>query len=375
MTHIIVYFPYALKKNPKSGSGVRPKLIVDAFREYGEKKQIEVILISGNSSERQERIEDYKNKYNAENALFCYMENSTVPFWLTEKDHMPRKPFMDAAFWKYLKQANVPIGCFYRDVYWQFDDMYVPPKNIKMLTPIMRSIYQRELKVYSKYVDILYLPSLEMNEYVGWKGTFDELPPGMQQLDKEKATPTSPPKAVFVGGISDQIGIIMMLEAFKSLNEEDTYLLELVCREEEYRQYPEMHKYNEYDWLTISHKSGRELDEVYQNAAIALIPRERNEYHDFSVPVKMFEYLSNGLPIVATDCKAHARILEKDGLGIVTEVDAKKFAEGVLHALESSTYEKLKTNIENYAYEHHSWSSRVEKIATQLISKRNDARK
>lgn len=369
MKHIIVYFPYALQKNPKSGSGVRPKRIVESFRKYGEEHNIEIIVISGNTSDRHHLIQEYKKSEKVHEALFCYMENSTVPYWLTDQDHIPRKPFMDMQFWKYLKKANIPIGLFYRDVYWQFDDMFAPPKNIKQLTPIMRAIFRKELKAYEKIVDILYLPSLEMNDFVGWTGELDELPPGMEQLDINKGIPSSPPKAVFVGGVSDQKGVLLMLEAFENINKDKTVLLELVCRKEEYERYPAMHKYEGSEWLTISHKSGKELYEVYQTAAIALIPRERNTYHDFSVPVKMFEYFSHGLPIVATNCKAHARIIANDDLGIITEEETTSFASGVLAALETETYKRLKSNVETYAYNQHSWYARVEKVAAKLARK------
>ncbi|MBS4195806.1 glycosyltransferase [Lederbergia citri] len=366
MKHIIVYFPYALQENPKSGSGVRPKRIVEAFKKYGEKQSVAIYVISGNSNERKELIRKYKEEYKVEDALFCYMENSTMPFWLTDNDHLPRRLFMDIRFWKFLKRAKIPIGLFYRDVYWQFDDMYSPPWNLSLLTPVMRFIYRKELKVYGDTVDCLFLPSLEMNEFVGWKGKADELPPGMDRMETDHQPSTIPPKAIYVGAISDQIGIKLMLEAFSTINKERTINLELVCRKEEYARFTDIKQYEGLDWLTISHKSGNELKDVYESAAIALIPRERNTYHDFSVPVKMFEYLSYGLPIVATDCKAHARLIKKDGLGIITEANAESFAKGIIDALEIDTYKKLKQNINDKALERHSWISRVEKVAEQL---------
>lgn len=365
MDHILIYFPYALQENPKSGSGVRPKKIVEAFRAYGKENNLEAVVISGNSDERKKRTQDYIQSGLVKNASFCYMENSTSPFWLTDKK--PKNLGVDTGFWNYLKRHNVPISCFYRDVYWKFDDMYAPPKGINALRPIMKWIYNQELKAYAKVVDHLYLPSLEMNEYVAWKGSFGELPPGMEKLPQEEVSEAPAiPKGVFVGGITDQIGIMTMLEGFDLINKETEVHLELVCRKEEYQRYPAMHAYENRPWLTVSHKSGAELKGVYKNASVALIPRERNAYHDFAVPVKMFEYLAYGLPIVATNCKAHARIIETEGYGVITEVSPEGFARGIQEAIDPSVYPNIKANVVDKAYERNSWRSRVEKVVKDM---------
>lgn len=369
MKHIIVYFPYELQKNPKSGSGVRPKRIVEAFKRYCTENELEMVLIAGTTSEREEKIEQYIKQDRFSDALFCYMENSTMPYWFTDPDRKPKKLKMDSDFWKLLKKNHIPISLFYRDVYWKFDDMYVPPKGIKFLRYLMRKVYEKELKTYEKSVDLLYLPSLEMNKYVGWKGKISELPPGMEDVEagKKDLKLEKPFQAVFVGGISDQIGILIMLESFKQINEQETVVkLELVCRENEYNKYKEMKAYEKYSWLHIRHISGDELIPIYDQTHIALIPREKNAYHDFAVPVKLFEYLSYHLPVVATDCDAQARILTEQGFGTVSNVDASNFAQAVLKLLQPDQYTKVKQTIEQNAKNNHSWYARVCQVAKDM---------
>lgn len=371
MKHILVYFPYELQKNPKSGSGVRPKRIVEAFKQYCEEENHELVVISGTTSERQAAIEHYNARNDYHNALFCYMENSTMPYWFTDPDRKPKNVKLDSGFWNTLKQHNIPISLFYRDVYWKFDDMYVPPKGIKFLRYLMRQVYKQELKTYQKYVDLLYLPSLEMNKYVGWQGEVSELPPGMEKVEKRNNIPLKlekPYQAVFVGGISDQVGMLMLLEAFKVLNENEHIInLELVCRENEYTKYEEMHKYEQYNWLKVSHLSGDQLIEVYDRSHLALIPREKNEYHDFAVPVKLFEYLSHHLPVAATDCDAQARLLKEEGFGAVSKVDPVEYGKAILDLLQPDTYNQTKQNIELKAWENHSWYARVRKVANDML--------
>lgn len=374
MKHILVYFPYKLQENPKSGSGVRPKKMVSAFTAYAQKQGYELVVISGDTKERVKATEQYRQSNKAEDALFCYIENATIPYWLTDSDHIPRHRKADQQFWSYLKDHHVPIGLFYRDVYWKFDDMYVPPGGKKFLTPLMRAIYYRELAVFKKVVDILYLPSLEMNDFVGWQGEFKELPPGMEFApDQMEAKPEDEPwNAVFVGGITDQKGILLMLESFKKVNAQGRQLnLTLVCREQEYRNYPEMHPYAEEDWCTVRHASGKELESIYAKTDFAVIPREMSTYHHFSMPVKMFEYLANGQPILGTNCKAQARVLNDDQVGITTDDTLESFLVGLEKMIDVNVFEQLRANIKEKSFQNHSWEARVQQVARELTERRS----
>jgi glycosyltransferase involved in cell wall biosynthesis len=380
MKHIIVYFPYELQKNPKSGSGVRPKRIVEAFKQYCQNHKLELVLIAGTTSQRKTQIEQYKARADFQQALFCYMENSTMPYWFTDPDRKPRHLSLDSSFWKTLKQHNIPISLFYRDVYWQFDDMYVPPKGIKFLRYLMRQVYKQELRTYQNVVDLLYLPSLEMNRFVGWNGAVSELPPGMEQVEVKSGETApkleKPYQAVFVGGISDQVGILMMLESFKLLNEkEEVIKLELICRENEYNKYKEMHKYEEYSWVSVRHLSGEDLIDVYKRSHVALIPREKNAYLDFAVPVKLFEYLSYGLPIAATNCDAQARFLTENGFGAVSNVDPKQYGAAIHDLLTPEKYSTAKQKIEQNAWNNHSWYARVCQVAEDMEQIREGGKK
>jgi len=147
LNKVLVYFPYPLRE-ANSGSAVRPLKMLQAFREYTNKNGLELIEIHGDSKERKKRVKEFKSKVNPNDVLFCYMENSTLPFWLTDKDHFPRTPLLEISFFRYLKQYSIPLGLFYRDIYWKFDDYAL--KGYKRR--IMRIIYRAEHSIYKKYV-------------------------------------------------------------------------------------------------------------------------------------------------------------------------------------------------------------------------------
>jgi glycosyltransferase involved in cell wall biosynthesis len=78
--------------------------------------------------------------------------------------------------------------------------------------------------------------------------------------------------------------------------------------------------------------------------------RETNEMPDFlaladvlvsprikgtNTPLKIYDYLKSGKPIVATDLLTHTQILNQN-IAVLTEPNPEKFAEGIISVLENS---------------------------------------
>lgn len=87
-----------------------------------------------------------------------------MPTLLTEKNHLPSHPFLDFSFFKYLKKNNIKIGLFYRDIHWMFDFYGKGLNPIKKKLAIL--MYKYDLKKYSELLNIIYLPSLEMERFI-----------------------------------------------------------------------------------------------------------------------------------------------------------------------------------------------------------------
>ena len=116
--NIIFHHPLPLEENPKSASRIRPLRMLESFRKLG----CRVDLVTGYSSERKHRIKMIKN--NIKDGIkydFLYAESSTMPTLLTDRHHLPLHPFMDWFFFRFCKKNDIPIGLFYRDIYWLFD--------------------------------------------------------------------------------------------------------------------------------------------------------------------------------------------------------------------------------------------------------------
>jgi glycosyltransferase involved in cell wall biosynthesis len=367
MKSVLLYYPFQLAENANSGSKLRPKKIHSAFLEWGKANGVEILLLSGHSQERETLFSEWKSSGKLNELLFCYMENQTIPFWLTDPKHIPQKPFIDSKVMKFLKANNVPVGVFYRDVYWKFDELY-PLKGIKKT--VMKSIYQREERFYEKYCQVIFLPSDAMGKYVDITKPKIALPPGgtPMPIGGKQVKGSGPSQGLYVGGINNEdYGLFLLLDALEIANKQEKVCdLTVVCRQEEFTSLPDEKKKRLADLnVIVKHISGNALNELYKEMDFAFIPRYKSTYNDFSVPVKLVEYLSNGLPVVATHCEAQKDIIESDQYGLICEDRPASMAESIIQM--SEKYQEYRMNITKTFIEKHSWLARVEKIKESLL--------
>lgn len=367
MKNILIYYPFTLATNPKSGSAIRPIEMIKAFENYAQKNNVEVIVISGTSTERRQLWNKMISEKKQEQTLFCYSENQTIPLWLTDPGHIPKDWIIDHDVFKTLKRLHVPIGVFYRDVYWKFDELY---KLKGMKKTIMKTIYKMEEKFYKKYVHTLFLPSDAMGKFVNIDTAKMALPPGGRFTDitTNDQNIQSPFKGIYVGGInSEDYGLPTLVEAYAILNKTQTNgELVIACREEEYTQLSkeEKEKLNK-AYIELKHVSGTELQALYEQVDFAFIPRKRSTYNDFAVPIKLVEYLTAGLPIVATNCSAQEDFIQSGPYGVITEDSADGLVEG-MQAIQPD-YLQFKKNIQQSFLQQHAWNTRAEQAAQALL--------
>jgi glycosyltransferase involved in cell wall biosynthesis len=365
---VLVYFPFKLAEKADSGSKLRPLEMLKAFRQWGKEEDVEIIEINGTSEDRTAAFNRLKEEGKLQNLWFCYAENQTIPIWLTDPGHKPKKPFIDTQVFKFLKKHNVPMGIFYRDVYWKFDDLY-PLKGLKK--KVMQTIYRREEKFYEKYASAIFLPSAAMGKYVDINQPKVPLPPGGKKTDLMSADKSFSHQGIYVGGIAnDDYGLPLLLEALENYPSNKIQpKLTIVCRENEYNKIPEEQKQKlQMLDVNLQHISGEELTELYRLMDYAYIPRLKSEYNNFSVPVKLVEYLSNGLPVVATDCEAQMAFIDSGNYGVVCDDKKDAFIQAIENVeKECSNY---RNNIQDTFLERNSWLARVRTVKNTLVGEK-----
>jgi glycosyltransferase involved in cell wall biosynthesis len=102
-----------------------------------------------------------------------------------------------------------------------------------------------------------------------------------------------------------------------------------------------------------------ELPEVLRAADAGLIPYARNELTESIFPMKVYEYLGAGLPVVATPLPALTGIAD-----VATAADAAGIAELLDEALAADSPELRAARSARAAS--HSWERRLEEIATAI---------
>lgn len=356
----IVHIPNKIELNRASGSQIRPIRMVEAFEKIG----YDVDVIIGYGDERKKRIKEIKKEIiNGEKYEFVYSESSTMPTLLTEKNHVPRYPLLDFSFFRFLKNNNIPIGLFYRDIYWKFP---IYKKEVPLLKRMISiPMYHYDLLMYKKYVDVMYLPSVKMQEHVGLPFDYQELPPGcdichckIQEIEnKEKI------RLFYVGGVSGLYDLRKLLKVVRKL---PFIELTICCREQEWNK-AEIY-YNEYldEKVHIVHVSGNELEKLYKMADICMLFFESGGYRRFAMPIKLFEYLANLKPIIATSKSAAGEFVSKNKIGWAVDFDEDALYDLLVYIYENKNIlEQLQNNLITVA-EKNTWEMRAKKVAQNL---------
>ena len=76
----------------------------------------------------------------------------------------------------------------------------------------------------------------------------------------------------------------------------------------------------------MHHTSGDGLKPLYARAAVSVIPVSPTPYTHLAVNVKLFDYLSYGLPVVVTNARTISAIVRENGIGLVVPYEAEALA-------------------------------------------------
>ncbi|MCR4942156.1 MAG: glycosyltransferase [Campylobacter sp.] len=360
MKKMFFHHPLPLDKNATSASGIRPIKMIEAFERLG----YEVVEISGYGAERKKLIADLKNRIsNGERFEFLYSESSTQPTLLTEKNHYPKYPFLDFGFFKFCKSHNIKIGLFYRDIYWLFSEY---GKNLSSAKRnIAKVFYKYDLFQYKKLLDIVYLPSLKMADYIPYieKNKFKALPPGHDEYESGRYDNDSEKiRLLYIGGLGNHY---KMHKLFQTMSKTDFCHLSICTRQKEWLDIK--NEYNMSNNISIVHKSGKELDDLYKNADIAMIFVEPQQYWEFAMPVKLFEYIGKEKPIIASNGTMTGEFVSKNDIGWSIDYDISNLENLLIQINQDKNQINLKIqNIKKLKHEH-SWLARAKQVESDLI--------
>ncbi|WP_162840303.1 glycosyltransferase family 4 protein [Acetanaerobacterium elongatum] len=352
-----MFISYVDFDDRRSGSSVRPQKMYNAFLKLGSK----VFLVTGAQNNRKKRRKTVLAALEQLKTLkpkFCYIELPSGPIF----------NMADRLLILRLHRMGVPIAAFYRDAFYKFAAWWQVSPHKKAVINLLHKIDNRLL---ARCCSMVYFPSQSMADLFSFpqKGV---LPPAGEArfLPVRKQART----CIYVGGLSKRYGTDILLKAFEQLNRTGSFPLIIICREAEKKEIAA--RYLSMPWLTVAHAAEAQLKQYYTRADIGLYCGRRDVYMDFAIPVKVFEYLSYGLPVVTTNCTEIAAFVRRSDVGVIVEDNAAAIADGVSQLIENpQKYQKLCANAVLAINSENLWEHRAAKVLTDLSSFVNPAAK
>ncbi|MCH2533955.1 MAG: hypothetical protein MK008_05890 [Bdellovibrionales bacterium] len=298
---IIFHYPLSIDKYGKSGSTLRPYKMIKAFEDCG----YFVDVVSGDVNSRKEAIRTIKNNFKKGIRYdFLYSESTTMPTLLCEKNHIPKSPLLDYLFWFWFKRNCGPVGLFYRDIYWRFND-YKSNLNFLKRT-YAKFFYWADLVAYRLIVNVVFLPSNLMISYIPKfirPKSYHSLPPGCDLKETKDKKDKKDLRLLYIGSIAPPYYNIKPL--LEVMSRSEFAKLIICCPKDQWVKYSHLYDETINNNINIVHESNKNLDKLYEESDFVVVFRENNEYLKFSMPYKIFEAIGYNKPIIINkDCEA-----------------------------------------------------------------------
>lgn len=356
---MIFHAPYPMETNPTSASRLRPLRMREAFKTLG----YDVIDVSGTTPQRRQALKSLRKTLRSGlRPDFLYSENSTQPnlFATSIKDGFA--PTLDYQIMRQAHRHNIPIGVFYRDIYWRFPQ-FAAKDLIGRISPLLHRL---DMCGYQRNNAHLFLPSLKMAEVMGLDASdsFSALPPaGDDDNVLPLPEPLHPLRLFYVGGIGGHYRLDKLIQAIagnRNIN------LELVTRKSQWQTAIQADSNLKSENIHPHHLDSWQLAPLYAQSHIAVLLVEPTTYWDFAAPVKLFEYISRGRSILVSAGTEAARIVSKYDTGWVVDYEDEAIANILRHLQEHPEEIAEKAAKAAAAAKENTWTTRAHQVAQTL---------
>lgn len=300
--------PYSIGKI-NSGPRVRAYCMYNALKE-----EMPTIFISGHMHRR--IFPQIKQIFRRNHIDYVYIE--ALASFMTRFDYI----FLDN-----LKKKGARIFPFVNDLYWKF------PSTLKrsITTKIWYRYCEREMNWYLKNATALVFVSKTMDDVIDFSEKYTLLHAGdasrclNQELPKNK-------NITFVGGIFPKTGVDILMRAMEIVTKEHT---DACCTVVGYGDQELISPWKGKEYVSFITGTYKDLPGILSQAYILVIPWPRIPYNDLTIPLKLFDYMSFGRPIVAKNCKETANFIKENEIGVITEDNPESLAQGILKLLDN----------------------------------------
>jgi glycosyltransferase involved in cell wall biosynthesis len=308
-------------------------------------------LLSGNRAPRRRAVIRYLLQGGLRRTRAVYVEVSNGPSNET-----------DLLFLAMARAAGIPVLVFIPDAYQHFPDIF-PRIGLRM--KLIDWGWQCSIVTYLCLANLLLFPSPGLATCFNGRQPVELLPPA--GLANREYVPLSwePPTVVYVGGTSLRYGSDLLLGAMERVvARHPTVRCRFVTpNAETITGHPARHA----SWLTVEQRTFNELPTVMHSATLTVMPLRINPYNDLAMPVKMFDYMSFGRPLVTTACRDAAALLNELKAGLVVEDTVDDLACGITRLLEDPDLAaRLGQNGYRAIQAAHSWPHRAARLLQMI---------
>lgn len=360
---MIFHHPLPLFPDAASASGIRPVQMKRAFEELG----YEVWQVTGYTGERGRLAAEVRYAVRCGVRFdFCYSESSTMPMTMTNPTHLPTRPFLDLRFFRSLRRNGIPVGQFLRDIYWVFPDYRESLPFLKLRAAL--AAYEWDMRTLRHHVDRVFLPSLKVGEYINLGNVpISALEPGHGHAEPLPG-PEEGVSLFYVGGIGSDYKLHELFAAVKQAWEEKSLDVRLiVClRPEDWDAVK--HEYEQWACpaIEVVHGHGNVLQEYFERTNVATIVVDLDEYWKLGVPVKLYDYIGAGKPVMVTKGSLAGDMVERMELGWTVDNSSEAVVK-LLERLANDPQEIQRVRDRVLARrDAHTWRERARQAAEEL---------
>ena len=314
---------------------------------------VELDVVDGYRGARRRRLVQYAVSGRLRGLDGIYVESSTF---------LPAEA--DVAFLGLARALGIPVLTYVRDAYQLFGEEY-PAASLRQR--VGRAAYRPILTALTAVSTRIAVPTRGLADAVlrDRSASAVLLPPG-------SPPPVEVPRAgdagrlLFVGDARlPAHGADRLIAAVSCARERGAQIgLDLVTRA---GQEPPGARPG---WLRLHRAEGPAIHALLGDVLATVIPRPRSPYNDLALPIKLFDYLSYGRPLLVTDCREQAALVRAAGAGLVVGDSIEEIATGI-EVLARATSGELDrwSAAATRAARAASWRHRAERIVELLVSR------
>jgi glycosyltransferase involved in cell wall biosynthesis len=266
----------------------------------------------------------------------------------------------DLLFLTLARALAVPILIFIPDAYQRFPTTF-PRTGFKM--QMLDWGWRRSVATYLHLADILLFPSWGLAACFDVRQSAAVLPPAGVPSQERPPLSWEPPTILYVGGASRRYGSDLLLDAMEKVVARHPAARCQFVTGDANADVLETHPARHAPWLTIEQRTFDELPSAMGSATLTVIPLRVNAYNDLAIPVKLFDYMSFGRPVVATACRDTAGLVNELESGLVVDDTVDDIAQGIIRLLENpSLATRLGRNGYRAIQTAHAWPHRAAQL-------------